>query len=231
MLAPQHLGGSDEGKLKAMAMGRSFTKVLVLILALNVTGGTSDRPHAVASIGYPLPLSFPVGAAARRVAHADLNGDGKEDLIFAGQILRRQERTVEILEANGVGTFHEGVTIDLQNPTLTIAIADLNGDGKPDLILLHPGVGILLNTTPHSGAPASFGAEPTLVGGFGPALTTADLNGDGKAEVLLGTMPTRDANDEEGTLRIASAPVFIDANHHSGSAPVVDVPIPAFPFL
>jgi hypothetical protein len=126
-------------------------------------------------------------------------------------------------------TVMELLTINLQNPTLAMAIADLNGDGKPDLILLHPGVGILLNTTPYPGAQVSFGAEQSLVGGFGPALAAADLNGDGKAEVLLGTMPTRDARDEQGTLRIASAPVFIDANHHSASAPALDIPIPGVP--
>jgi FG-GAP-like repeat/FG-GAP repeat len=223
------LGGSHERKLKAIVMWRSFTKVWVLMLVLSATARTSDRFHAVPSIGYSLPLSFPVGAAARLVAHADLNGDGKEDLIFAGQTPRMQERTVEILEGNGDGTFHQGATINLQKPTLAIAIADLNSDGKPDLILLHPGVSILLNTTPHPGAPVSFGAEQSLVGGFGPALAAADLNGDGKAEVLLGTIPTRHASDEQGTLRIASAPVFIDANHHSGSAPAIDIPIPGVP--
>ncbi len=170
-----------------------------------------------------------MGAAARLVAHADLNGDGKEDLIFAGQSPRQQERAVEILEGNGDGTFREGITIELQNPTLAIAVADLNGDGKPDLILLHPGVGFLLNTTPHPGAPVSFGSEQSLIGGFGPALAAADLNGDGKAEVLVGTMPTRDMSDEQGTLRIAPAPVLTDANHHSGSAPAIEIPIPGVP--
>jgi hypothetical protein len=57
------------------------------------------------SFCYQLPMSFPVGTTARLVAHADLNGDGKEDLIFAGQSAHERQRGVEILEGNGDGTF------------------------------------------------------------------------------------------------------------------------------
>jgi hypothetical protein len=189
----------------------------------------SDLSGLPDSLGYHLPYSFPVAATARFLAHADLNGDGKEDLILVGQSSHMRERAIQVLEGNGDGTFREGVTIELQNPTRAIAVADVNGDGKPDLILLHSGVTFLLNTTPSPGAPVSFGSEQSLVGGFGPALAAADLNGDGRAEVLLGTTPSRDASDEEGTLRVVSAPAFVDANHHSGSAPAIDVPIPGVP--
>jgi hypothetical protein len=61
------------------------TNVCALAVVLTGTGFSAGDPHAVPSIGYHLPRSFPVGAAARLVTHADLNGDGKEDLIFAGQ--------------------------------------------------------------------------------------------------------------------------------------------------
>ena len=203
--------------------------VVALLLVVGSIGHPADTSQAADSLGYHLPRSFRVGATARLVAHADLNGDGKEDLILAGNTPRMQERAVEIFEGNGDGTFREGITIELQNPTRAMVVADVNGDGKPDLILLHPGVAVLLNTTPSPGAPVSFGSEQSLLAGFGPALAAADLNGDGKAEVLLGTMPTRHASDEQGTLRIASAPVFIDANHHSGSAPAIDIPIPGVP--
>jgi len=208
---------------------RRRTNACALVVILILTGYSAGDSRAVPSFGYQLPLSFPVGTTARLVAHADLNSDGKEDLIFAGQSAHERERGVEILEGNGDGTFREGVTIDLQNPTRAIAVADVNGDGKPDLILLHPGVTVLLNTTPYSGAPISFGPEQSLMGGFGPALAAADLNGDGKAEVLVGTTPSKDASDETGTLRIATAPAFIDANHHAGTAPLVEIPIPGVP--
>lgn len=206
-----------------------FCGVLGTFLLLASTGLPSDQSRVPDQLGYHLPYSFPVAATARLMAHADLNGDGKEDLILVGQSSHMRERAVQILEGNGDGTFRDGITIELQNPTRAIAVADVNGDGKPDLILLHPGVAALLNTTASRGRPVSFGTEQSLVPGFGPALAAADLNGDGKAEVLLGTTPNRHASDEQGTLRVVSAPTFTDANHHSGAAPAVDVPIPGIP--
>ncbi|MGA8346112.1 MAG: VCBS repeat-containing protein, partial [Candidatus Sulfotelmatobacter sp.] len=129
--------------------------VVALLLVVGSTGHPADTSQAADSLGYHLPRSFRVGATARLVAHADLNGDGKEDLILAGNTPRMQERAVEIFEGNGDGTFREGITIELQNPTRAMVVADVNGDGKPDLILLHPGVAVLLNTTPSPGAPVS----------------------------------------------------------------------------
>jgi len=202
---------------------------LASFLVLVASSLTSDQSRAPDSLGYHLPYSFPVAATARLLAHADLNGDGKEDLILAGQSSHMRERAIQILEGNGDGTFKEGITIELQNPTRAVVVADVNGDGKPDLILLHPGVAVLLNTTTNPGEPVSFGSEQNLAGGFGPALAAADLNGDGRAEVLLGTTPTRQANDELGTLRVMSAPTFIDQSHHSGTASALDVPIPGIP--
>ena len=200
------------------------SEALALLFILSTAGHPSDTvKKGQPTLGYHLAQSFPVGATARLVAHADLNGDGKEDLVLAGETPRMRERAVEILEGNGDGTFREGVTITLQNPTRAIVIADVNGDGKPDLILLHPGVAVLLNTTPSPGAPASFAKERAVVGGFGPALAAADLNHDGKAEVLLGTTPTRDATDN-GSIRIATFESF-------GKNPqgVAEIPVPGVP--
>ena len=210
-------------------MSAKHLGVAIALLLMVGRPGSSSSPPAADWLSYDLPRSFPVAATARLIAHADLNGDGKEDLILAGETQHMRERAIEILEGNGDGTFREGVTLELQNPIRAMVVADINGDGKPDLILLHPGLAVLLNTTPGPGAPVSFGGEQSLAGGFGPALAAADLNGDGKAEVLVGTTPTRDASDEHGTLRIVSAPAFTDANHFFGSAPVLDVPIPGVP--
>ena len=105
-----------------------------LAVVLSLTGYSAGDSRAVPSFDYQLPQSFPVSATARLIAHADLNGDGKEDLILAGASAGMRERGLQILEGNGDGTFRAGVTIELQNPTKAIVVADVNGDGKPDLI-------------------------------------------------------------------------------------------------
>ena len=84
------------------------------------------------------------------VAFADLNGDGKLDLVGIGL----DADTLTVLPGNGDGTF--GDTVDIPTTTtmygatgLTHAIGDLNGDGKPDLMFGEEegDVLVFLNTT------------------------------------------------------------------------------------
>src|ERR1700683_5627380 len=79
-----------------------------LAVVLSLTGYSAEDSRAVPSFDYQLPLSFPVSATARLIAHADLNGDGKEDLILAGASAGMRERGLQILEGNGDGTFCAG---------------------------------------------------------------------------------------------------------------------------
>src|ERR1019366_1603694 len=71
----------------------------------------------------------------KSVAVADVNGDGKPDLVVGNC----GDSTVGVLLGNGDGTFQPAVTYftyfsGCWNPT-AVAVADLNGDGKPDLVM------------------------------------------------------------------------------------------------
>src|SRR6202041_1034071 len=88
-----------------------------LAVVLSLTGYSAEDSRAVPSFDYQLPLSFPVSATARLIAHADLNGDGKEDLILAGASAGMRERGPPNLEGNGDGTFCAGATIRVEKPT------------------------------------------------------------------------------------------------------------------
>jgi hypothetical protein len=79
----------------------------------------------------------------RTVAVADVNGDGKPDVVVANF----WTSTMGVLLGNGDGTFQPAVSFNagIHSPT-AIAIADVNGDGKPDLVvgIWSGGVGVLL---------------------------------------------------------------------------------------
>src|SRR5262249_13729404 len=80
-----------------------------------------------------------------------------------------------------------------------IAMADVNGDGKPDILVANYAdntVSVLLNaTSPGATAPA-FLAQQTFLSGSGPdssgpySVFAADINGDGRPDIIIGNSYT-----------------------------------------
>jgi hypothetical protein len=90
-----------------------------------------------------LPLVH-TGANPSDVAAADLNGDGKPDLVTANG----NGNTVSVLLSNGNGSFAAKVDYPTGLVPVAVAAADLDGDGKPDLAVTNALnlVTVLINT-------------------------------------------------------------------------------------
>jgi FG-GAP-like repeat/FG-GAP repeat len=113
------------------------------------------------------------------MAAADLNGDGKPDLVTVNN-----DGSLSVLLGNGDGTFAPFTSINLgDNYPSTIAIADLNGDNKPDLILGGGGKTLILT----GNGDGTFAApQPVAAAGDnGVAAAVADVNGDGKPDLIV----------------------------------------------
>ena len=130
--------------------------------------------------------SFATGRSPTQVAVADLNGDGKPDLVVTNTA--SGQSSISVLLGNGDGTFQSQQMLDVGNLFTSVAVADVNGDGKPDLI-----VGVELGSGP-TGAIAvllgngngTFQAPQTSAAGIRPgSLVLADVNGDGRLDVVL----------------------------------------------
>src|SRR5437762_9437513 len=79
--------------------------------------------------------SFAVGLGAASVAMADINGDGKLDLLVAN----RASDSVSVLLGNGNGTVQSAQDLAVGAAPSAVAVADLNRDGKPDLVVANAG--------------------------------------------------------------------------------------------
>jgi hypothetical protein len=140
------------------------------------------------------------GLDAVSVAVADVNGDGKPDVIVAnecGTISTCGDGSVAALLGNGDGTFQ--VTGEIYDSggrqAESIAIADVNGDGKPDLVVANRCVSrsncgngslsVLLGNGDGTFRPAV--AYPTAQDTI--AVAIADVNNDGEPDLLAGANP------------------------------------------
>ncbi len=139
------------------------------------------------------------GFEAGFVAVADVNGDGKPDLIVANTYTN----TVGILLGNGDGTFQRVMVFPSGGGgPVSIAVVDVNGDGKPDLVVMNQGpcyacsgdgiVAILLGNgdgTFDLAYTYDVGGGVGLPGPYGGPnpgqMAVADVNSDGKLDIVV----------------------------------------------
>ncbi len=129
---------------------------------------------------------FATGNSPVSVAVSDLNADGQPDLVVANA----GSASVSVLLGNGNGTFwyktDYSIKSTLGSSARSVAIADFNADGKPDLVVtdvdgLTNKVWVLLgngNGTFSPGGAFSTGTNPVTV-------ATADLNADGRLDLAV----------------------------------------------
>jgi hypothetical protein len=128
-----------------------------------------------------------VGDAPWSVAVADLNADGKLDLVTANS----ESNDVSVLLGNGDGTFQAQRRFAAGDFPTFVAVADLNRDGFPDVMTAnYPDISILLgNGDGTFQAPQSF-----AVGDFPDSVAVIDVNGDGFPDIVTANNGSNDVS-------------------------------------
>jgi FG-GAP-like repeat len=138
------------------------------------------------------PMAFNSGGSFPSIAIADVNDDGKLDVLTANLGGDLVDRSLDVLLGNGDGSLRQPVPYDAGGVIATgVAVADVNGDGKPDLVTTNfikfvdrdnGAVGVLLgNGNGTFQPPVAFSS-----GGFGAtSLAISDVNHDGNLDVVV----------------------------------------------
>ncbi|MBZ5661314.1 MAG: FG-GAP-like repeat-containing protein [Acidobacteriia bacterium] len=111
------------------------------------------------------------------IAAADLDGDGNIDIVAP----MSYPYIAEVFYGKGDGTFDGPFLLPLARAYTQIAIADLNKDGKPDLVLSDTNLIAVI----HNEGNRKFGPEVHYLAGPVGSFTVQDLNGDGFPDIVV----------------------------------------------
>ncbi|WP_295673187.1 cadherin-like beta sandwich domain-containing protein [uncultured Mucilaginibacter sp.] len=147
----------------------------------------TPNTSGITAASFSPKVDFTAGTSPFSVAIADIDGDGKPDLA----IVNFKDNTVSVLRNTGSpGGCSFAAKVDLAAggyPAEFVAIGDIDGDGKPDLVVANTGAGTVsvLRNTSNPGS-VSFAAKVDFPAGNQPiSVAIGDIDGDGKPELVI----------------------------------------------
>ncbi len=161
---------------------------------------TTQPGDTVPSFAPRLDLILPFHAGSVEIALADLNGDARVDVAVQGRVITsvflNETLAGDLVPAFGDRfEFTNGKTsTGPSSGWFAIAAADLDGDGRADLVALDPvpasspsdgSVHVLRNTTPAGATTPSFDPPQDLGLHAGETLAAGDLNEDGRPDLVV----------------------------------------------
>jgi fibronectin type 3 domain-containing protein len=147
---------------------------------------------SITASSFASKVDFTTGSYPEGVAICDLDGDGKPDLVVINDI----SNTVSVFRNTSVSgsittsSFAPKVDFATGSAPEGVAIGDIDGDGKPDLVVTNTGsntVSVFRNTSVSGSITAgSFATKVDFTAGSYPdRVAICDVDGDGKPDFVI----------------------------------------------
>lgn len=180
---------NDDGTPDIITANRSSNNVSVL-------PGNGDGTFAP-------PKDYPVADQPTSVAVGDVNGDGKNDIVTASPSgdTNPSSGRVSVLLGDGSGNFGTQTNYAVGYGAVSVAVEDLNKDGKNDLVTANTynnNISVLLRNSSGSFSRTDI---PLNSANFGPeSISLKDLDKDGNLDIITASPSGTNSNGSVSVL-------------------------------
>lgn len=201
-----------------LALGIGANRAILALGAMTACASVDGTGNAVLPAFKEKVL--PVGKGPGFTAVADVNHDGKLDVIVANA----EDGTISVLLGDGRGNFRpaRGSSSSCNANPNDIAVADMNGDGSPDLVIANhqtPYITVLLGDGKGGFKPSAHSPFATKSYPHPHGVLVGDFMGDGKPAAVTDSWGNRQIllipSDGKGNLVLPGK--FFPADLHTDS--------------
>ncbi|MEI7581506.1 FG-GAP-like repeat-containing protein [Runella sp.] len=195
---------------------------------LAVTNGGSNNVSILrntsssGAISFATKVDFFAASNPTSVAIGDIDGNGKADLA----VTQGDGGDVAVLRntsTSGTISFATRIVLGGGPGNYSVAIGDIDGDGKPDLAianLLFAGGGVsLFRNTSTSGTISFAGRVDFVSGKFPKSITMGDIDGDGKPDLAVANSTTNTVSVFRNTSSSGTVSLAGKVDFTTGTAP------------